>query len=206
MDISVINHAGVDNKYIRLALWKLYRLEEKFPNLRGSQLTILKENPKKNVFRVMLQLSTIGETIVLKQQAKSISKIENMKFHSRKLIKPGDLNANNTLFGGQLLRWIDEEAGIYAMTKLDSRRTVTKYISEINFISSARQADTIEIGLEFSEIGRSSITFRCEVRNLITKNTIIRIEKIVFVNVDENDRPLAHGKTIEDITKYLVAV
>jgi len=41
-----------------------------------------------------------------------------MKFYSRKLIKPGDLNARNTLFGGALLKWIDEEAGIYAMTKL----------------------------------------------------------------------------------------
>jgi len=127
-----------------------------------------------------------------------------MKFYSRKLIKPGDLNANNTLFGGQLLRWIDEEAGIYAMTKLDSRRTVTKYISEINFLSSARQADTIEIGLQFSSIGRTSITFRCEVRNLITKNTIISIEKIVFVNVDENDRPLAHGKEMKDIIKKTI--
>lgn len=126
-----------------------------------------------------------------------------MKFYSRKLIKPGDLNANNTLFGGQLLRWIDEEAGIYAMTKLESRRTVTKYISEINFVSSARQADTIEIGLEFSSIGRTSITFRCEVRNLITKNTIISIEKIVFVNVDENDRPLPHEKNIEDMSNQL---
>ena len=32
-----------------------------------------------------------------------------MKFYSRKLIKPGDLNARNTLFGGALLRWIYEE-------------------------------------------------------------------------------------------------
>jgi len=51
-----------------------------------------------------------------------------MKFYSRKLIKPGDLNANNTLFGGQLLKWIDEEAGIYAMTKLNNHRVVTKYM------------------------------------------------------------------------------
>lgn len=123
-----------------------------------------------------------------------------MKFYSRKLIKPGDLNANNTLFGGQLLRWIDEDVAIYAMTKLESKRTVTKYISEINFISSARQADTVEIGIEFSAIGRTSITFRCEVRNLVTKSTIIKLEKIVFVNVDENERPLPHGKTIDDMT------
>jgi acyl-CoA hydrolase len=122
-----------------------------------------------------------------------------MKYYSRKLIKPGDLNANNTLFGGQLLKWIDEEAGIYAMTKLDNKRVVTKYMSEIDFISSAKQGDIIEIGLKFLSIGRTSITFRCEVRNLVSKKVIISIEKIVFVNVNENDHPAPHGKTTEDI-------
>lgn len=122
-----------------------------------------------------------------------------MKFHSRKLIKPGDLNANNTLFGGQLLKWIDEEAGIYAMTKLNSTKVVTKFMSEINFVSSANQADVIEIGLDFLDIGRTSITFRCEVRNLFSKKTIISIEKIVFVNVDEKLKPCPHGKTLENL-------
>jgi len=32
-----------------------------------------------------------------------------MKFYSRKLIKPQDLNAHGTLFGGSVLSWIDEE-------------------------------------------------------------------------------------------------
>lgn len=122
-----------------------------------------------------------------------------MKFHSRKLIKPGDLNANNTLFGGQLLKWIDEEAGIYAMTKLDTTKVVTKFMSEINFLSSARQADVIEIGLQFLGIGNTSITFRCEVRNLFTKKTIISIEKIVFVNVDKDLKAMPHGKTLENL-------
>ncbi len=75
MDISVINQAGVENKFIRLALWKLYRLEVKFSNLKSSELIITKENPKKNIFRVVLKLRTVAETIVLKQQASSISKI-----------------------------------------------------------------------------------------------------------------------------------
>ena len=122
-----------------------------------------------------------------------------MKFYSRKLIKPGDLNANNTLFGGQLLKWIDEEAGIYAMSKLGSKRVVTKYISEIDFISSANQGDIVEIGLAFMAIGRTSITFRCLVRNLISKKVIIKIDRIVFVNVDEHDRSSPHNKTEEDI-------
>ncbi len=122
-----------------------------------------------------------------------------MKFYSRKLIKPGDLNANDTLFGGQLLKWIDEEAGIYAMTRLDTTRVVTKFMSEINFVSSAKQADVIEIGLEFLSIGRTSITFRCEVRNLFSKKVIISIEKLVFVSVDENLKSQPHGKTFADI-------
>ena len=123
-----------------------------------------------------------------------------MKFYSRKLIKPGDLNANNTLFGGKLLQWIDEEAGIYAMTKLGSGKVVTRYMSEINFVNSAKQGDVIEIGLRFSEIGTTSITFACEVRNLFTKKTIISIDKIVFVLVDKNERATPHGKSIENLS------
>lgn len=122
-----------------------------------------------------------------------------MKFYSRKLIKPEDLNARNTLFGGALLRWIDEEAGIYAMTKLDSNQVVTKYISEINFISSAKQGDVIEIGLGFQKIGRTSISFSCEVRNIFSKQSIIKIENIVFVHVNHNGRPAPHGKTLSNI-------
>lgn len=122
-----------------------------------------------------------------------------MKFYSRKLIKPGDLNARNTLFGGALLRWIDEEAGIYAMTKLTSKNVVTKYISEIDFVNSAKQGDVIEIGLGFNKIGRTSISFSCEVRNIFSKEIIIKIENIVFVNVDEQGKAKEHGKNLENI-------
>ncbi len=115
-----------------------------------------------------------------------------MKFYSRKLIKPGQLNARNTLFGGVLLQWIDEEAGIYAMRKLDTKSVVTKYLSEINFMNSAKQGDVIEIGLALTKFGRTSITFSCEVRNLFTKQTIITIDTIVFVKVDEAGRPVPH--------------
>ena len=56
-----------------------------------------------------------------------------MNFHTRKWVKPEDLNPNGTLFGGSLLRWLDEEAAIYAIVQLGNQRVVTKYISEINF-------------------------------------------------------------------------
>jgi acyl-CoA hydrolase len=71
-----------------------------------------------------------------------------MNFHTRKWVKPEDLNPNGTLFGGSLLKWIDEEAAIYAIVQLDNHRVVTKFMSEINFVSSARQGDIIELGIE----------------------------------------------------------
>jgi acyl-CoA hydrolase len=37
-----------------------------------------------------------------------------MRFHTRKWIKPEDLNPNGT-FGGQLLAWIDEELALYSI-------------------------------------------------------------------------------------------
>ena len=118
-----------------------------------------------------------------------------INFHSRRWIRPEDLNPNGTLFGGSLLRWIDEEAAIYAIIQLGNERAVTKYMSEINFVSSAREGDIIEMGLYATSFGRTSVTMRAEVRNIFTRKSILTIEKIVFVGLDENGVPKPHGYT-----------
>ncbi|MES1954366.1 acyl-CoA thioesterase [Salinisphaera hydrothermalis] len=118
-----------------------------------------------------------------------------MNFHTRKWIKPEDLNPNGTLFGGSLLRWIDEEAAIYAIIQLENPRIVTKYISEINFVSTAVQSDIIELGIMATKFGRTSLTMCCTVRNKISRKSILTIDEMVFVSVDENGRPKPHGKT-----------
>lgn len=81
-----------------------------------------------------------------------------INFLTRKWVRPEDMNAHGTLFGGSLLRWIDDEAVVYAVIQLGQRQVVTKYISEINFVSSARLGDIIEIGLVATRFGRTSIT------------------------------------------------
>jgi len=118
-----------------------------------------------------------------------------MNFHTRKWVKPEDLNPNGTLFGGTLLRWIDEEAVIYAIVQLGNPHIVTKFISEINFVSSARQGDIIELGITATHFGRTSITLTCQVRNKITRKSILTIDKLVFVNLDQDGNPVPHGRT-----------
>jgi acyl-CoA hydrolase len=126
----------------------------------------------------------------------AVDSTENkINFYTRKWVRPEDLNANGTLFGGSLLRWIDEEAAIYAIIQLGNRRVVTKYMSEINFVSSAVQGDIVEMGLKAISFGRTSLTMCAEVRNLFTRKTILTIDRIVFVNIGPDGLPAPHGFT-----------
>ncbi len=93
------------------------------------------------------------------------------------------------------MRWIDEEAAIYAIVQLGNQNVVTKLISEVNFVSSAKQSDIIELGITATAFGRTSITMRCVVRNKITHKNILTIDRMVFVNIGADGKPAAHGKT-----------
>lgn len=124
-----------------------------------------------------------------------------MRFHTRKWVKPEDLNPNGTLFGGKLLAWIDEELALYAIIQLENSRVVTKHMSEINFRSSARQGDIVEIGINVLQFGKTSLTLQCEVRNIMTRDTIITIDSITMVNLGPNGRPTPHGKTEIEFVK-----
>ncbi len=128
-----------------------------------------------------------------------------MRFHTRKWVKPEDLNANETLFGGTLLAWIDEEAALYSIIQLESKKVVTKYMSEINFMSTAVKGDIIEIGIEVVKFGMTSLNLNCEVRNKMTRETIVTVDNIIMVNLGANGKPAAHGKTKVEYVKDRLA-
>jgi acyl-CoA thioesterase YciA len=118
-----------------------------------------------------------------------------MIYRTSKLVKPGDLNPENTLFGGRLLEWLDEECAIFAMNQLGTRKLRTKAIGEIVFLAPAHQGDIVEIGVSVAEFGVTSITIRACVRNFDTGEIILTLEKIVMVSVDETGNKVAHGIT-----------
>jgi acyl-CoA hydrolase len=124
-----------------------------------------------------------------------------MRFHTRKWVKPQDLNPNGSLFGGQLLAWIDEEAALYTIIQFENSKIVTKFISEINFMSSAVQGDIVELGIDVVKFGKSSVTLKCEARNKMTRETILTVDNIVMVNLGEDGKPKPHGKTEIEFVK-----
>lgn len=128
-----------------------------------------------------------------------------MRFHTRKWVKPEDLNPNGSLFGGQLLAWIDEEAALYTIIQFENSKIVTKYISEINFMSSAVQGDIVELGIDVVKFGKSSVTLKCEARNKMTRETILTVDNIVMVNLGKDGKPSPHGKTEIEFVKDRLA-
>jgi len=115
-------------------------------------------------------------------------------FRVRKWVKPEDINQLGTLFGGSLLRWIDEEAAIVAIYQLGRLRLVTKFVSEIDFVHTAHTGDLIELAFRVVAFGRTSLTLRCDATNVFTGDVIVEISRIVFVSVDEEGRATPHGR------------
>ena len=66
-----------------------------------------------------------------------------MIYRTRKIVKYEDLNPRGTLFGGQLLKWIDEEASVYAICQIGDRMVVTKAMSKIDFLRNAKNRERV---------------------------------------------------------------
>lgn len=118
-----------------------------------------------------------------------------MIFRTRKIIMPAHLNGTGSLFGGQALSWIDEEAAIFAACQLHSPNLVTKFMSSIDFKAPARLGDLVEIGCALVRFGTTSIVVECTIRNKTTREDILQVKEIVFVLLDEHGKPKPHGIT-----------
>ena len=108
------------------------------------------------------------------------------------LILPPDTNHHETIFGGRVLAFIDEIAAISSM-KHAQGAVVTASIDSVDFLSSAKVGDVLELEAVVSSTGRSSmeVYVRVTSMNLITGKEKLTTESYVtMVAVDENGRPV----------------
>ena len=120
-----------------------------------------------------------------------------MRFHTRKWVKPEDLNPNSTLFGGKLLAWIDAAAAGYSMQLCDSPRMVTVSIDKCNFEKPAKEGQLLKIYGHPSKIGNSSVTLYMEARahDVYTGNQILVLKTTIrFVHISEYGNPIPIGE------------
>ena len=68
-------------------------------------------------------------------------------------------------------------------------------------MASARKGDIVEIGIEVTKFGKTSITMKCEARNKMTRETILTVDNIIMVNLGSDGKPQPHGKTEVEFVK-----
>lgn len=123
----------------------------------------------------------------------------------RKLVKPEDLNAANTLFGGTLMAWIDEACVLYAMCQMQTRRVVTLKFSEVLLKTPSKQGDILEFVCQPVRSGTTSFTVACQVTTKVVapgeESRTIAACEVVFVAVNEDGRPEpyhARGRSVTE--------
>lgn len=105
------------------------------------------------------------------------------------MVRPNHLNASGRLFGGVLMQWIDEVAGLVA--KRHARMNVTTAsVDNLKFLHGAYQRDVIVIIGKATYIGRTSMEVKVD--TYIEANdgsrTLINRAYFTMVGLDENDR------------------
>lgn len=120
-----------------------------------------------------------------------IKKIEDSMTEQQYLVCPAHINSYGRLFGGQLLKWIDELAGIVAMRHCGTTVT-TAAIDNLQFKAPAYTGDLVVLRGTVTCVGRSSMEIRvdtyCEtlegVRNMINR------AYIDMVAIDSDGNPV----------------
>ncbi|MDD4149479.1 MAG: acyl-CoA thioesterase [Bacteroidales bacterium] len=107
-----------------------------------------------------------------------------------KTVEEDSLNVNKTLFGGELLRWMDWLAYDFSV-KIIGKSAVTVQIREVNFLQPAKFGDKLKLEVEVLKVRGASIEIRIvatimdKIQNREHSNAIF-----VMAAVDENGKPM----------------
>ena len=113
------------------------------------------------------------------------------------IVRPNHLNGANRLFGGILMQWIDEVAGIVAKRHCMGNVT-TASVDNLTFLHGAYQNDMVVIKGKLTWVGSTSMEVCVDtyVENLNGHRERINNAHFMMVALDENDKPVKVPKLI----------
>lgn len=123
---------------------------------------------------------------------REIRRVEDSQVETMHMVRPNHLNGAGRLFGGMLMQWIDEVAGLVA--KRHSRSNIiTASVDNLRFLKGAYQGDTIVIIGKITYVGNTSMEVRVDTycENVIGERRPINRAYFSMVALDEYDRPAA---------------
>lgn len=122
-------------------------------------------------------------------EERQMKKVSDSAVEQSYLLMPRHINAGGRLFGGQLVAWIDEVAGIVGKRHSESD-IVTACFDNLIFKAGAYLNDTIVIRGHLTYVGKSSMEVRVDSyrETLDGTRTVINRAYVVMVAVDEQGK------------------
>ena len=106
-----------------------------------------------------------------------------------KIVLPGDLNDYGSLFGGTLLKWVDEIAYIRVSLDFPGQHFVTIGLDNVEFRHPIREGQILCFECQKARVGNTSVSYNVKVYRARyetdTADTLFE-NNITFVCVDEN--------------------
>lgn len=129
------------------------------------------------------------------------------------IVMPQDCNgyAKPRLFGGQLMAWIDV-VGAVAARRFTNANVTTVCVDHLTFLRAAYLNDTVVQEARVTWSGRTSVEVRVDtfVEQLDGKRELVNRAYMVFVALDDNDRPVPVPKftpeTLEEQYEFSAAL
>ena len=117
-------------------------------------------------------------------------KVSESRVETVHMVRPNHLNAAGRLFGGILMQWLDEVAGLVAKRHTRSN-VITASVDNLRFIKGAYQKDVIVIIGKVTYVGNTSMEVRVDtdVENVDGMRRPINRAYFTMVALDENDKP-----------------
>lgn len=121
-----------------------------------------------------------------------VKKVSDSLTEQQYLVRPSHINHYGRLFGGQLLLWIDELAGIVAI-RHSGQTVTTAAVDHLQFQAPAYEGDLVVLQGMVTSVGRSSMEIRVDTYREAMDGTRQMINRayIDMVAIDEA------GKSVE---------
>ena len=117
--------------------------------------------------------------------------VDDSRVETVHIVRPNHLNGANRLFGGILMQWIDEVAGIVAK-RHSMGNVTTASVDNLTFLHGAYQNEMVVIQGKMTWVGNSSMEVCVDtyVENLTGERKRINNAHFMMVALDENDKPV----------------
>lgn len=123
----------------------------------------------------------------MERRDKTVAESSVETFH---IIMPEDMNDSGRLFGGSLMCWIDEVAGLVGRRHAQMNVT-TGTVDNLRFLRGAYLRDIVVISGKVTHVANSSMEVKVEsfVERATGERELINRAYLTMVGIDENNKP-----------------